>query len=136
MRSGISDQFLEIRSTTLEGWLLLLADFWTISKKSFWNLKRLLVLILWSDVTMAFWCVKSPAQAKLASIPSNSFLNYQSEIHFWANLGWKSQSCLFFLKTGTHAHTHSISKMLILISILVFSNFKPKCWGCWFLFWD
>ena len=34
--------------------------------------------------------------------------------------------------THTHARTHSISKMLILISILVFSNFKPKSWGCWF----
>ena len=66
----------------------------------------------------------------------NSFLNCQPKIRFWANLDWKSQSCLFCQKTSTHAHTHSISKMLILISILVFSNFKPKCWGCWFLFWD
>ena len=33
-------------------------------------------------------------------------------------------------------YTHSISKMLFLILILVFSNFKPKPWGSWFLFWD
>ena len=28
--------------------------------------------------------------------------------------------------THTHTYTHGISKMLILISILIFSNFKPK----------
>ena len=32
--------------------------------------------------------------------------------------------------------THSISKTLILISILAFSNFKPKSWGCWLVFWN
>ena len=150
------------------------------------------------------------------------FLKFQPKINFWANLGWKNQSCLFFLKIGTYGiltmliliptlafwisdpksifgkiwakkvkvvqfgrklahrvsrqcwfvfrhyfsqfstlnpflgklglkksklfvlpenwhtrtYTHSISKMLILISILVFSNFKPKSWGCWFLFCD
>ena len=45
-----------------------------------------------------------------------SFQNFQPKIHFWANLGQKTQSCLFCLKIGTHG----ISRMLILISILVF----------------
>ena len=38
------------------------------------------------------------------------------KIHFWANLGRKNQSCLFFLKIGTHG----ILTMLILIPTLVF----------------
>ena len=44
--------------------------------------------------------------------------------------------------THTHIHTHTqrererFWKMLIVISIIVFSNFKPKSQGCWFLFWD
>ena len=46
------------------------------------------------------------------------------------------KSKLFVLPEYWHTctYTHSISKMLILISILVFLNFKPKSWGCWFLF--
>ena len=51
-----------------------------------------------------------------------SFLNFQSKIHFWANWGQKSQSCLFCLKIGTHG----ISRMLILISALAFWISKPK----------
>ena len=50
------------------------------------------------------------------SYSNNSFLNCQPLIHFWANLGWKSQSCLFCLKTDTHAHAHTVSRR------------------CWFLF--
>ena len=48
------------------------------------------------------------------------------KIHFWANLDWKRQNCLFCLKLGTHG----ISRMLILIPALVFwisnqkSNFR------------
>ena len=39
---------------------------------------------------------------------------------------------LFVLPENWHTrtYTHNISKMLILISILVFSNFKPKSGGC------
>ena len=40
------------------------------------------------------------------------------------------------IHTYAHIYTHSISRMLILISILIFSNFKPKSRWCWFLFWD
>ena len=95
-----------------------------------------------------------------------NFLIFQPRIHFWVNLGWKSQSSLFWLKIGTHTRTHThthththahaererqrdrerqreterqrerISRILILISTLVFSNFKPKSLGYWFLFWD
>ena len=152
--------------------------------------------------------------------PHLDFWNSNHKIHFWANLGRKSQKCSFFLKISMHGtltmliliptlvfwisnprsifgqiwakkvkvvcfdwklvhmlsrdcwflfqyqfsefqnlnpffgkfglkklfvlpenwrtrtYTHSISKMLILISTLVFSNFKPKSWGCWFLFSD
>ena len=48
------------------------------------------------------------------------------------------KSKLFVLRKNWHTRTctQSILKMLILISVLVFSNFKPKSWGCWFLFWD
>ena len=43
------------------------------------------------------------------------------------------KSKLFVLPENWHTrtYTHSISKMLIHISILVFSNFKRKSWGCW-----
>ena len=46
------------------------------------------------------------------------------------------KSKLFVLPENWHTRTctHNISKMLILISILVFLSFKPKSWGCWFLF--
>ena len=56
---------------------------------------------------------------------------------FFGKFGLKN-SKLFLLPENCHTHTytHSISKMLIVILILVFSNFKPKSWGCWFLFWD
>ena len=50
------------------------------------------------------------------------FLKFLPQIHFWANLGPKSQSCLFCLKIGTH----DISKILILISTLVFWICEPK----------
>ena len=50
------------------------------------------------------------------SYSNNSFLNFQSYVHFCANLGKKSQYCLFCLKIGTHV----ISRMLILIQTLVF----------------
>ena len=50
---------------------------------------------------------------------------------FLGKLGLK-KSKLFVLPENWHTrtYTHSISKMLILILILVFSNFKPK-----FVFW-
>ena len=48
-----------------------------------------------------------------------SFWNSDPKIHFWANLG---QSCLFYLKIGTHV----ISRFLILVPILVFWISKPK----------
>ena len=54
--------------------------------------------------------------------PGLDFWNFNSKIHFWANLGSKSQSFPFCLKTGTH----SLSRMLILIPTLNFwiSNTK------------
>ena len=50
------------------------------------------------------------------------FWNSDSKIHFWASLGRKSQSCLFFLKIGTCG----ILTMLILIPTLVFWISDPK----------
>ena len=41
------------------------------------------------------------------SYSDNIFLNCKPKIHFWANFGWKSQSCLFCLKISTHADTHT-----------------------------
>ena len=51
-----------------------------------------------------------------------SFWNSDFKIHFWTNLDQKSQSCLFYLKIGTHV----ISRFLILVPILVFWISKPK----------
>ena len=51
------------------------------------------------------------------------FLKFRHlKIHFWANLGRKNQSCLFFLKIGTHG----ILMMLILIPTLVFWISNPN----------
>ena len=50
------------------------------------------------------------------------FWNSVPKIHFWANLGRKSQSCSFCLKIGTHV----ISRLLILVPTLVFWISKPK----------
>ena len=83
------------------------------------------------------------------------FLKFRHlKIHFWANLGRKNQSCLFFLKIGTYG----ILTMLILIPTLAFWISDPnsifgKIWAkkvkvvkfgwklthrvsrqCWFLF--
>ena len=56
-------------------------------------------------------------------------LNFLPKIHFWANLGQKSQSSPFYMKIGRHV----ISRMLILISTLVFwiSNQKSIFWQIW-----
>ena len=63
--------------------------------------------------------------------PDLNFWNSDPKIYFWANLdpkiqscsfGRKSQSCLFFLKIGTHV----IFMMLILIPTLVFRISNPK----------
>ena len=86
--------------------------------------------------------------------PHLDFWNSDPKIHFWANLGRKSQSSLYWLKIGTNG----ISRMLILIRISIFWIFNPKsifgqvwakkvkvvgfAWklpqmlprGCWFLF--
>ena len=88
-------------------------------------------------------------------IPTKSRLwNSKPEIHFWANLGPKIQSCLFCLKIGAH----SISRMQIPNTDLEFWKSDPKIrfwanfgrksqavhffwklacmasWRCWFLF--
>ena len=58
--------------------------------------------------------------------PDLDFWNSDPKIQFWANLGQKSQSCLFCLKVCIHG----ISRMLILISTFVFliSNWKSIFW--------
>ena len=43
-------------------------------------------------------------------------MNFWSQIHFWANLDLKSQSCSFCLIIGTHV----IPRLLILVPTLVF----------------
>ena len=71
------------------------------------------------------------------SYSDNIFFELPTLISSLSKFGLK-KSKLFVLSENWHTrtYTHSISKMLILISILVFSNFKPKSWECWFLFWD
>ena len=54
--------------------------------------------------------------------PDLDFWNSDPKIHFWANLGPKSQSCPFSLKIGSHG----ISRMLIFIPTLVFWISHPK----------
>ena len=54
--------------------------------------------------------------------PDFNFWNSDPRIHFWVNLGWKSQSFSFFLKIDTYG----ILMMLILIPKLVFWISDPK----------
>ena len=90
-----------------------------IQSCSFWlkigtnGISRMLILI----ATIVFWIAN----------PRSTFGQ------IWAE---KVKAVCFAWKLAQRTCTHSMSKMLILISILVISNFKPKSWGCWFLFWD
>ena len=59
--------------------------------------------------------------------PELDIWNSDPKVHFWANLGPKSQSCLFCLKIGAH----DISRMLIPNPDLDIWNFNPKIH-----FWD
>ena len=85
-----------------------------------------------------------PKKSKLSVLPENwhtwyfddansysniSFLNFKTLIQFWANLGRKSQSYLFWWKICARG----ISKMLILILALVFwiSNPEPIFGQIW-----
>ena len=56
------------------------------------------------------------------SNPDLDFWNFDPKIYFWANLGRKNQSCLFFLKIDTHG----ILTILILIPTLAFWISDPK----------
>ena len=59
---------------------------------------------------------------ELILIPDLGFWNSNCKIHFWANLGQKSQNCPFCLKIGTHGFLEE----LILHPDLVFQNSDPK----------
>ena len=50
------------------------------------------------------------------------FLKFRPQIHFWANLDPKTQSCSFCLKIGAYG----ISRMLILITTLFFWISNPN----------
>ena len=54
--------------------------------------------------------------------PHLDFWNSNHKIHFWANLGRKSQKCSFFLKISMHGTL----TMLILIPTLVFWISNPR----------
>ena len=56
------------------------------------------------------------------SNPDLDFWNFDPKIYFWANLGRKNQSCLFFLKIDTIG----IFTILILIPTLAFWISDPK----------
>ena len=113
---------------------------------------------IWTkNVKVVFFLTENWHTWYLGSSDSKSrldFWNSVPKIHFWANLGGKSQSCPVWLKIGTH----SVSTMLILILTLFFSVLNPKSFfgqiwaaklkvvyfdwqlahmiyrGCWFLF--
>ena len=104
------------------------------------DISRMLILI----PTLVFWISKpnpflgkfGPKKSKLSILAENgteylddadsysdiNLINFQPWIHFWANLGRRIQSCRFWLKIGTRV----ISRILILISILVFWISKSK----------
>ena len=78
-----------------------------------------------------------PKKSKLSSLAENwyteclddvnsysdiIFLSFEPKILFWTNLDRKIQSCLFWQKTGIHG----ISRMLILISTIVFWIANPR----------
>ena len=71
------------------------------------------------------FCLKIGTHGFLEVLIPNSHLDFWNsgpKIHFWANLGQKSESCTFCLKISTH----SISRMIILIPTLVFWISIPK----------
>ena len=55
--------------------------------------------------------------------PDLEFWNFDTKIHFWANLGPKSQSCSFCQKIGTHGR---YLKIMILLPISVFWISNPN----------
>ena len=90
---------------------------------------------------MKFWPENSllgkfgPKKLKLSVFPENwhawniddadpysniSFLNFRLSIHFWANLGQKSQSCLICLRIWTQ----NVSTIWILIQTLFFLSLE------------
>ena len=52
------------------------------------------------------------------------FFKFRPKIHFWANLGQKSESCLFCMKIGTHTHTQYLKDDHSYFNIS-FLNFQP-----------
>ena len=121
------------------------------------DISRMIILIptlvFWFPILTLFWGNLCEKKWKLSVLTENwhtwyiedadsysdiSFLNFQSQIYFWVNLGRKNQSCQFCLKIGTHG----FSTMLILILTLVLwvSNPKsiflfvlPENWHTWYL---
>ena len=69
----------------------------------------------WKLTHMVSWKCRFLIWTWIFEIPTPKFI-------FWVNLGRKSQSCLFFLKIGTHG----ILIMLILIPTLAFWISDPK----------
>ena len=57
---------------------------------------------------------------------------FQNLNSFLGKFSLKKSNYTFLLRIGLR----SIMRMLVLIPTLVFSNFKPKSLGYWFLFWD
>ena len=52
----------------------------------------------------------------LISNPDLDFQNSNLKIHFWANLGRKSENCPFCLKIGTHGILEEVIRNLDLYS--------------------
>ena len=86
--------------------LILTLVFWIsfIGKPKFiyWQIWAEKVKVLNIDWKFAH---RVPRQCRL--LFRHYFSQFPTQINFWANLGWKSQSCLFFQKIGTRTHTHT-----------------------------
>ena len=145
---------LKIKTHGISSMLILIPIlvFW-ISNPNFlfgqiWPKKVKVVRFTWTLVHMVSYLEVSDSYSNI------NFLNFKTQIHFWANLDRKIQSCPVWLKIGTQ----SVSTMLILIPTFLFSVSNPKSFsgqiwaekfkvvhfdwklahmvyrGCWFLF--
>ena len=128
---------------------------WKLAHMVYWKIPTL--KSIFGQIWAQKFCLRIAAHSILRMLIPNSdldFCNFDPKIHFWANVGPKSQSCPFYLNIGTHG----ISRMTILIPALVFWVSNPNflfglilakkvnvvcfnwklahmiSWGCWLLF--
>ena len=102
----------------------------------FWNFNsKLLFGQIWSKkVNVVHFALKLAHMVSSGSwfLFRHYFFEFQNLNSFLGKISPKMSNYPFLLKIDTQ----SIMRMLILISTLVFSNFKPKSLGYWLLSWD